>query len=270
MLDGMSLAITNFSDLLSIIRTHPELRQELRTALLPELDTWFDEVKQALRELAEAQRRTEECLQQLTSRVDRLEVKVDRLEVKVDQLEVKVDQLDTRLTRLEDRVERGFAEAAADRNGMKHTIGILKGKTYERECCDKAAGVFGRYLKRGHDLSIELSDLLQQAEINGLITENEYDQVYAADLLWGGKLKSNDDDLILVVEASWLALDTDIERTIARSNILRKAGLKALPVVAAVEWEESTITTALAQKVVLVRDRSVDKSSWLAALASLN
>ncbi len=262
MVNTMYLPITNFNDLLNIIRTHPELRKELKKALLPELDAMFDEVKQALRELAEAQRRTEECLQQLTSRVGRLEVKVDRLEI-------KVDQLDTRLTRLEDRVERGFAEATADRNGMKHTIGILKGKTYERECCDKAAGVFGRYLKRGHDLSIELSDLLQEAENNGLITENEYDQVYAADLLWGGKLKTTDDDLVLVVEASWLALDTDVERTVTRSNILRKAGLKALPVVAAVEWEEATANTALAQKVVLVRDRNIDKSSWLAALSSL-
>ncbi|MEM7344507.1 MAG: hypothetical protein AAF485_09695 [Chloroflexota bacterium] len=57
--------ITTFADLIQIIKTNPELRQELRDALFPEFDITFQEIKEAIQALTQAQQRTEGMLQQL-------------------------------------------------------------------------------------------------------------------------------------------------------------------------------------------------------------
>jgi hypothetical protein len=299
MLDTTSLRISTISDFFQAIRTYPVLRRELLEIL--EIDTSYKELRQALEALAETQRRTEEILQRADhdrqAIRDRMEAGFaeERAEREAGFAKAKAEReagfaearaereagfaearaereagfAEARADRqaIRDRMEAGFAEARADRQGIKHTLGILKGKTYEREFSDRATGIFGRYIKRGHDVANELSEIVQEAENAGKITENEYDQIYATDLLWGGKLKTTDEDIVLVVEASWLVLETDVERAVSRAEILRKVGLKAVPVVAGVEWADGMSEIALNQQVVMVLDRSIDKSSWSSAIA---
>jgi hypothetical protein len=82
----------------------------------------------------------------------------------------------------------------------------------------------------------EIGEYLEKAEENGQISDPEHEQVLACDLLWGGKLKSSKEELFLVVEVSWSAEATDIERATKRAAILRSIGLNVLPVVAAIQW----------------------------------
>jgi hypothetical protein len=144
----------------------------------------------------------------------------------------------------------------------------LKGITHELNYRDKAVSIFGRYLKRGHNATHEVADRLQAAVEAGDISEQEFGQVLAADLLWGGQAREAEGEVILVVEASWMAEVSDVERAAARAGILRKIGLVALPVVAGREWTPEALEAARQAKAVVTTDGSVDAESWRSGLAS--
>ena len=164
---------------------------------------------------------------------------------------------------------------------VKHTQWNLKDSTFEQKYRDKAASIFGWYVKRGRDLTNEIADRMQDAEAAGQISEQEFIQVLAADLLWGGQLRKpalsiaagadgetqKAGQVVLVVESSWLAEVTDVERAVARATVLRKIGLMALPVVAGREWTQEAIAAAHEQGAVTASDGRVDKASWQNALA---
>ena len=88
--------------------------------------------------------------------------------------------------------------------------------------------------------------------------------------MWGGKLKSTKQQVILAIEVSWLAEKHDVERAIARAGILRRIGLQALPVVAGVNWVDGLKEEALREGVVMVNDKLLDQTSWKAALAKMS
>jgi hypothetical protein len=145
---------------------------------------------------------------------------------------------------------------------MKHDIANIKGINYEGRVAQHADAIFGLFIRRGHNARNEVGLLLEEAEDNGLISEQEHEHVYALDLLWAGKQKETKADIVLAIEVSWRAEETDIERAVTRANVLRKAGLIALPVVAGVEWDEAITSLAHQHKVVIVTEKKVDKLSW--------
>jgi len=71
------------------------------------------------------------------------------------------------LTHLTEHMERGFTEAASDR--------------------DRAGAIFGRLLVPGYDATDQAANHLQEARRLGVISDREYQEVLAADLLWGGQ-----------------------------------------------------------------------------------
>jgi hypothetical protein len=97
----------------------------------------------------------------------------------------------------------------------------------------------------------------------------EYQSVLDADLLWSGKLWDTDEEVILVLEASWKVHESDVERATQRAEVLRRIGLKALPVAAGKEWPQQVEALALREQVIITRDGRVDDASWQAALANL-
>ena len=227
----MAFTIKTFTDLLRIVETHPQWRRKLVEALFPEID-----VSEAFRQLAESQQR-------LTALIERMDARTSRVESDVTGLKVDVGRLRT-------------------------DVGGLKGITHELNYRDKAVSIFGRYLKRGHNATHEVADRLQAAVEAGDISEQEFGQVLAADLLWGGQAREAEGEVILVVEASWMAEVSDVERAAARAGILRKIGLVALPVVAGREWTPEALEAARQAKAVVTTDGSVDAESWRSGLAS--
>lgn len=177
--------------------------------------------------------------------------------------------------KLEEHMKAGFAEAGADRQGIKRrldrmdtTLNQLKGDTYEQKIRVRATGIFGRYIRRGRDVTNDVGERLEEAEDNGLISEREHDQVLAADLLWSGKLKTTKENLVLVLEASWWAEETDVKRAASRAAILRRCGVKALAVVAGNDgWADRIPEMALKEGVVMMTALRIDKASWKAGVA---
>ena len=163
-------------------------------------------------------------------------------------------------------MEKGFSEAAADRAQIRKDIRDIKGESRELYYHHHATGVFGRWLREGRDATSEVADELHVAVAKGRISDREYTQVLASDLLWGGKLRDTGESIVLVMEASWWVESSDVERAAERAEILRDAGLKALPVAAGKEWSKELETLARLRHVAMVHDGHIDQASWQDAL----
>ncbi|MBL7184643.1 MAG: hypothetical protein ISS50_09375 [Anaerolineae bacterium] len=252
----MPFTVTEFRNLIHFLETQPEWRMELRRLLFPEA---LVDLPRALKELAEAQRRTEETLGQVTERMERgfAEAAADRKRIWEN------------IERLTERMERGFAEAAADRDVMKRDIGVLKGSTKESFYRSRATAIFGFLLADGQDATQEVIQRLRAAEQTNRVSAEEFQSVLDADLLWSGELWDTGEEVILVLEASWKVHEKDVERAVQRAEILRRAGLKALPVTAGEEWPRQVEALALRERVVITQNGRVDDASWQAALAGL-
>jgi len=157
-------------------------------------------------------------LTQLSGRVDRL---TDRLE------QGFTDAAEDR-QRIRTDMAQGFAEAAADRRDMRRDIGQLKGWGQEQFYRDRAAAIFGRLLRQGYDATNQVADLLQDARRTGVISDRDYQEALAADLLWGGQIRDSRQPIVLVVEASWTVGHVDVERAARSAAVLRQAGLREL------------------------------------------
>jgi len=245
----MSFIVTEFRDLIRLLHAQPERRAELLRVLFPEA---LVDLPRALEELAKAQRRTEETLDRVTERMERgfAEAAADR-------------------KRIWEAMQQGFAEAAAEREVMRLDIGALKGSTKERFYRDRAAAIFGRLLAAGQDATQKVIRQLRAAQQANRVSAEEYQSVLNADLLWSGKLWDTGEEVVLVLEASWKVHESDVERAVQRAEVLRRTGLKALPVTAGEEWPQQVGALALREGVVITQDGRVDDASWQAALAGL-
>jgi hypothetical protein len=243
----VTFTVADFHDLVRLLEEHPDWRTELRQVLFSQdlLD-----LPRTVQELAIAQRRTEEAITHLTERLEQglVEASEDR-------------------QRIRERVEQGFTEAAADWRDMRLDIGQLKEWGQEQFYRDRAAAIFGRLLTQGHDATNQVADHLQEARQTGLISDREYQEALAADLLWGGYIRASRQAIVLVLEASWTIESHDIERAARRAAVLQQAGLKALPVAAGQEWPPNMPDAARRAGVAILQDGMVDQESWEAALS---
>jgi hypothetical protein len=220
----------------------------------------WEAMQQGFAEAAADRKRIWENIERLTERMEQgfAEAAADR------------QRIWENIERVTERMERGFAEAAADREVMKRDIGVLKGSSKERFYRDRAAAIFGRLLAAGQDATQEVAQRLRAAEQADRVSAQEYQSVLNADLLWSGKLWETGEEVVLVLEASWKVHESDVERAVQRAEVLRRAGLKALPVTAGEEWPQQVEALALRERVVIAQDGRVDDASWQAALASLH
>ncbi len=256
----MLMTETSFSELVQFINTHPKWRQKLLKALFPDLD-----LVKAFQDLAESQQQLQQALLELTERVGHIEEDVSVLKEDVSVLKEDVSVLKEDVSVLKEDVsvlKEDVSVLKEDMGQVKHDVASIKGFNYESRIIQRAAAIFGRFMRQGHDARNEIGILLEEAEKNGLITEQEHDHVLALDLLWGGKQKGTKADIVLTIEVSWRAEENDITRAIARTEILRKMGLAALPVVAGLVWDEDMITFAREQKILFITDTTVDDLSW--------
>ena len=293
----MPFTVADFHDLIRLLEEHPDWQTELRRVLFSQdlLD-----LPRTVQELAIAQRRTEEAithlaqrmeqgfaeasterhelrqdLTQLTGRADRLTGRVEQgfAEAAEDRQRIRTDMAQGFAEAAEDRqrirtdMAQGFVDAAADRRDMRRDIGQLKGLGQEQFYRDRAAAIFGRLLRQGYDATNQVADLLQDARRTGVISDRDYQEALAADLLWGGQTRDSRQPIVLVLEASWTVGHVDVERAARRASVLRQAGLRALPVAAGQEWPPNKQDDARRLGVAIVQDGTVDQESWEAALA---
>jgi hypothetical protein len=151
------------------------------------------------------------------------------------------------------------------RRGEKDLLALV----YDQQIWSRANAVFGYVLKRGRKMRRKIEDYLDEAEEKGEVSDPEHEQVLACDLLWGGDLKKSKQEFFVAVRVSWAPQESDLQEAAQAAHILRSIGLKALGVVAGVEWTDRLRRQALDLGVVIVNDLRLDKYSWQAALGLL-
>ncbi len=267
----MTFTVNDFADLIDILNTHPEWRLKMQEALFPGLDVQTlermletqERILQRLGNLDERINRLETGMDNLNNRIDKLDNRVDKLDNRIDKLDNRVDKLDNRIDKLDNRVDK--LDNRVDK--LQVDVAMLKGDSYERKFRDDGTSIFGRFVRRGRDAKSDIADLLYEAEENNQISEAELEQVLVTDLLWQGKLRRSQTEVVLVLEASWTAEVSDVERAINRAEILQKIGLIAVPTVSGREWSAEALDLAKEEGVVQVIDLRVEPDSWARAMA---
>lgn len=194
----MAFTISEFRELIQLLEQQPTWRAELRRWVLTEE---LLALPQTVHELAEAQRRTEERLGQLAGHLDTLTQRMEQL-------------AETQL-RMGSDLER------------------LKGSDLERRYRERAHAYVSRLLRRTHVLSGDaLSRLVDEAVLQGQLTEEEADDVLQADVVVRGRRREDDAEVYLVVEVSWGIGLSDVQRASERAVLLARTGIRTLPVVA--------------------------------------
>ena len=274
----MAFTVQDYHDLARLLYEHPEWREELRRLLLPDELLALPEI---VRQLALAQQRTEERLSRLEMTVQRLTEQVSALtegqkrlteQVSIltegqQRLIERVDELtegQKRLTEGQQRLTEGQQRLTEGQQRLTDIVGGLKGDVLEITYRGKAPAYFGMLLRRAKVTELHaLEDALEAA-----LTSDEFRDIFRLDLLMSGKLRHAPEspDIFLAVEISSVVDKTDVSRAVHRADLLRKAGYRALPVVAGKEVTQGGETTAREQNVVLVQDGQV--SFWKEAVAS--
>ena len=262
----MALTIDTFEDLVRIVETHPEWRRRLKRALFDfDIEASTRALEKAVAELVSVQARVWPAIERLLAEQSKQSADIAVLKTDVAVLKTDVAVLKTDVAVLKTDVavlKTDVAETKQRVTRMGRDVADLKGKSYEHDYLLKAKAIFGRFIRRGRDRTDDMADLMHDAVAAGQISEKELTQVLAADLLWGGKTRQDDKEVVLVLEASWRAEVTDVERAQQRAATLRRIGVYAVAVVAGSEWDEQALSLANSLAVVTAANGTVDGDSW--------
>jgi phage shock protein A len=237
--------------------------------------------------------RLEEALIALTEAQLRTEVRVGRLEEAQQRTEVRVGQLAESVESLRAETERRFQELAAaqltlsrhmddmraamqameestaaltttvgrlqdDVGKLQDDVGELKGSDLERRYRERPFTYFQRLIRQAHTLTgEELNAMLDAAVTAGQLTEEDIDEIVWADAIVRGRRRDDNQEVFLVVEASWGIGAYDVQRADRRASLLAKAGVTTLPVVAGMWVTPDGEVAARAMKVWRVTDGRV-------------
>ena len=205
-------------DALEIIRQmqqDPALRAEMRAVLLgEELLSLPELVQENSRQIAENSR-------QIAALAERM----DQLAERMDQLADVVGQHDARLVRVEDRLGQLQGDITEDK--------------YRRSFASRAAKIEGK-LRVSKVLSPEeLADLSFTAADNGLVSNDEADQLLRTDAVAFGTIRATGEEVTLVAEIANRVHVDDVVRAVERAKIAGRAvpNRRAIPVVMGPEAE---------------------------------
>jgi len=257
--------VEDFHDFVHILHERPEWREELRRLVLTdeilELPALFRDLAEKVRGLAEAQQRTERRVEELAEAQRRTERRVEELAEAQRRTERRVEELAEAQQRTERRVEE---LAEAQRNTEKQVqrltdrVAKLDGRMLESEYQRKAASYFGRLLRnvRAADWD-ELEDALA-----GRLSDEQVKDLLSLDLAVYGRLRDAPEgqerpEVWLAVEISVVVDREDVKRAARRADLMRRAGLKTLPVAAGERVTEGAEEEAERQAVILMSDGSM-------------
>ncbi|MEW5986229.1 MAG: hypothetical protein AB1791_06315 [Chloroflexota bacterium] len=217
-------------------------------------------------ELAEAQKRTEARVEELAEAQKHTEARLERLEGIVAELaeaqkrtEARMEELTELLRRQEERltsVEERLQHVVEVQERMLVDLGELKGWALESRYRDHASGYFGRWLRRVRVIDPSDAPGAEDAYFNGHLTEQEWTELLALDLLVRGTSGRGQQaqEVFLAVEIA-TTLDTeDVTRAQERAAILRRLGLSAQSAVGGHLLAAPVVEKAMEQKVAVFLD----------------
>lgn len=133
----------------------------------------------------------------------------------------------------------------------------------------RAKAVFGPFIQHSCDRADDIADLLHNAFTAGQVSSQDFGDILATTILWGGKSRFSEVDIIAVLTVVLHAEINSVERTHRYAMILRRLGLQAVAVVASKEWNAQVLSYAQALAVVVASNGQIDNDSWHVALTSL-
>ena len=197
----MAFTIADVRDLVRLLDEQPEWRAEVRRRLLS------DEFLAMPEQLAEQRRG------------------IQRLE---EQMVAQRRETDRRFQQVEDQI----AALTRTVDTLRDDVGEVKGDSLERRYREKAGAYFGRLLRRTHVVTDEeLNKLLDDAVTQGVLTEDESDDVIWADAVVRGRRRDDRAQVVAVAEVSWGVGIKDVERASRRAGLLARLGFTTMPVV---------------------------------------
>jgi hypothetical protein len=235
----MAFSVSDYQDLLNLLREHPEWKAELRQEILDE---------EFLR-LPEYVRQNSADIRELKEVVAQNSADIRELKDAVSELRATVQQMGNIL----------------DRNVVRTDYAV--GLTLELRYRTHPDGYFGHLLRRGRTVAADSLSLFASADEAEEISEGDARAVRALDIIVEGVQGRGDErrDALLAVEASIVIDKHDVDRAADRAAILQKVGYaNTIPVVVGAVIS-ADITAYAKQRGVEVH---LDSDSRLAALAS--
>jgi chromosome segregation ATPase len=220
--------------------TEAQSRTDARIAALTEAQSRTDA---RIAALTEAQNRTDaqlviigERLAALTEAQSRTDARIAALTEAQNRTDAQLVIIGERLAALTEAQNRTDAQIAALTDMSKRhddSIGDLKGEVLEVRYQRNASAYVGRLVRRAQVLSAnELMELLENAVDQGLLTEEEKNDVSLTDVIVRGRRKEDGAPVYLAIEVSWGVGPYDVERAVHRAALLSRLGVPAIPVVA--------------------------------------
>ena len=244
--------VNHFTDILRIIREQPEWADALRSALLSQE---LLEMPQTLAEFAKA---TNQRLATLEGDVADLKAGQARLEAG----QAKLEAGQARLEAGQAKLEAGQARLEAGQARLEGHIGNLRGPAYQLKVGNNVATIVRRPLGiervrvlKGYKTSDDMAfhDLIDAARRQGLITEQQWDDVGNLDIVLQGQRVADRSTVYAALEVSITAADSDINRAASRADILARAtGETAVPVVVSAHIDNARQRLAQERNVILI------------------
>ena len=264
MIGAMSFTVSDFQDLLALLREREDWREALRRELLGDD---FRTLPQVMRELVASQAGTDASLDRLTEQVSRqgaqlasLTEQVSRQGAQLARLTEQVAELTVQGARHDERLAE-LTEQMTRLTGQvrRHDgrLGNLEGMAYEQRYRDNVGSRLGRRLRRARLVSLGDLEPLLDAHDDGRISDEEYDRVAALDLLVRGRAGRGADaaELYVAMELSITVDEGDVRRARERADLLRRVGLPVEAYVGGrdITPEAAELATSLGVTVLLDR-----------------
>ena len=252
--------INDIADLAQVLQDNPQWRDIIRAILLGD-------------EMLEVPGRIADLIsvnEMIVERLERLEAGQAKLESSQTRLEAGQAKLESSQTRLEAgqaKLESGQARLESGMTNLSSRFGNIIGSDYERRAAQSARRLvrLGLGIRRARVLLAktapdrnEIPELLNEAAENGIVSDDEADDLILADIILTGE-GAGGETAYAVCETSVTLYDQDVLRAKRRAGILQRAsGLTVLPAVIGQSAPQGTLDLADRENVAFLRPPDED------------
>ena len=222
--------INNIADLARILQEHPDWAEVIRSLVLTR------EVLEFPARLAEFAEQTNRNFDLVNNRLDNLETDVSQLKSDMVEVKERTSNLEIAVNRINGRLDNGL--------GMNYEYKVEKnlGSIASQHMNVRRV----RVLRGAHTgRTPEFSDMIDEAEDQGLITREQSEDLQRLDLVFRGQLRDANTATLVAAEISITIGDSDIYRAAERSALLAQATrMPVLPAVVGSRIDESRAALA--------------------------
>ncbi len=227
--------INDISDFARIIREQPEWADTIRSLLLS-------------KELLELPIRFAEFIELTNRNFQLVYQRLERIETDIAEVKTRVSSLETDVSSI--RIDLNFARGRLD-----NAVGAY----YEWKVARSIGGVVGSSFRRVRLLKgnffgpdPDFMDMVEDAEENGVITDEQYLQIQQLDLILTGRRKTDGSQVYIAGEISITIGDSDITRAAQRAEMLAAAvGQPVEPVVIGASIDDARTALAATNNVAV-------------------